>query len=337
MKKYLIAFCLLISFLSAISQNRPANKLTVEKTYFMTAISPALRGVVDRFDKESYFNDAFFNNMLKKIVLDIRYNEKEKALIFYLMLKKVGYSFAGVDYLPPKTSYFSHHSGKMSIFQETKKCLKELHYNINGLINVVDSNLKKDAILAGSAILLADLLNSEAALKKLEKYTQSNVILSAKHPDIFNHYVCMCTSIAQNSVVSANLTKNLYTFKNECMLEDVFCAIYSKDNYVSLLKDYILAEKNSKNELVIQTALCALASKVPIQSFNKCLGTLIAESKEEWKIELCKKMLNGQIPFRYELSSRDQLVPKLWEGVTQTEYSDGIMIINNNLIEFDPY
>lgn len=337
MKKQFLFALLLLSCAGLFAQSRPANKLTVEKTYFMSAISPALRGAVDRFDKESYFNDAFFNNMLKKIVLDVRYNEKEKAQIFYLMLKKVGYSFVGVDYLPPKQTYFSHHSGKMYIFQETKKCLKDVHYNINGLIQVVDSNLKKDAVLSGCALLLADLLNSEAALKKLEKYTQGTIIMTAKNPDIFNHYVCMCSSIAQNTVVSANLTKNLYTFKNEAMLEDVFCAIYSRDNYVSLMKDYILSEKNPKNELVIQTALCALASKVPIASYNKSVGSLVTEAKEEWKVELCKKMLNGDIPFRYALSSRDQLVTKLWEGVSETEYADGIMIINNNVMEFDPY
>jgi len=337
MKKQFLFLIVFLSALGSFAQSRPANKLTVEKTYFMSAISPALRGAVDRFDKESYFNDAFFNNMLKKIVLDIRYNEKEKAQIFYLMLKKVGYSFVGVDYLPPKQTYFSHHSGKMYIFQETKKALKELHYDIKGLIQVVDSNLKKDAIVAGCALLLADLLNSEVAIKKLEKYTQGSLILGAKNPDIFNHYVCMCTSIAQNTVISSNLTKNLYSFKNECMLEDVFCAIYSRDNYVSLMKDYILAEKNPKNELVIQTALCALASKVPIASYNKSVGTLVNEAKEPWKVELCKKMLNGEIPFRYALSSRDQLVTKLWEGVTETEYADGLMIINGTVMEFDPY
>ena len=113
MKKHFIFFFIILCTISAFSQSRPANKLTVDKTYFMTAISPALRGAIDRFDKESYFSDAFFNNMLKKIVLDIRYSEKEKAQIFYLMLKKVGYSFVGADYLPAKQTYFSHHSGKM--------------------------------------------------------------------------------------------------------------------------------------------------------------------------------------------------------------------------------
>ena len=337
MKKQFLFILLIASTFTGYSQTRAANKLTVEKTYFMTAISPALRGAVDRFDKESYLNDAFFNNMLRKIVMDVRYNEKDKAHIFYLMLKKIGYSFVGADYLPPRQTYFSHHSGKMYIFQETKKSLKDLHYDIKGLIQVVDSNLKKDAVLSGSALLLADLLNSEASIKKLEKYTQGNLILSAKNPDIFNHYVCMCSSIAQNTVISSNLTKNLYTFKNASMLEDVFCAIYSRDNYVSLMKEYILAEKNPKNELVIQTALCALASKVPVASYNKSVGTLVAEAKEEWKVELCKKMLNGDIPFHYALTSKDQLVSKLWEGVVETDYADGIMVINANVMEFDPY
>lgn len=336
MKK--LAFALLMSGLCSLlgAQVRPANKLTVQKTYYMTQISEAVREYVDKHEKTAYFNDAFFNERLKEVVLNKNFSDKEKAQIFYLMQKKIGFSFVGMDYIPPAQSYFTHHAGKLVLMQATKKSLKDLNYNVHGLLQLADSNLKKDNVLAGSALLLASLLNTDKVTKKLETYTKPTVVLSAKNPEIFNHYVCMSASISQNSVVASNLNQSLLTFKREGMLEDVFCALYSRDNFVSIMKHYILAEKNPENDLSIQTALCALAAKVPVASYKKSIETLIAESKEEWKTKLCKDLLDNKIPYGYSLSNAEGFVNKLWDGVTETQYADGNMILNGTLLEFDP-
>lgn len=337
MKKGHILLLLLVFFVSDFfSQTRAVNKLTLEKTYTYSQIAKTLRDTIDKNPKTSYFNDDFFNRYLKRVVSNKKYSEKQKAQLFYLMQKRVGYAFFGADYVPPKQSYFTHHSGKTFILDATKKSLVALKYNIKGLMQIVDSNYKKDGLLAGNALLLASLLNSEAILKKLENYTKAEVILTAKNPDIFNHYACMAASVAQNTVIAANLGNNLFVFKKECMLEDVFCAIYSHDNFVTIMKKYILAEKNPENDLSIETALCALAAKVPRASVEKSIQSLIDEAQEHWKIDLCRQLLFGKIPFGYALSSEDQLMTKLWEGVNETVYTDGRIILNGSLMEFDP-
>lgn len=333
-----LLYSLLLSLIviSGLAQTRPANKLTVDKTYFMTEIKKPLRDFIESFNKDEYFKDDFFNDLLKKIVQDKKYSEKEKAQLFYLMEKKVGYSFVGLEYLPPLQSYFTYHTGKTFILQNTAKALQPLNYNITGLLNIVDSVRSKDAILAGNALLLATMLNSVAVTKKLERYTELEVINSAKNPDIFNHYACMAASIAQNAVVTTNLTKNLMSFGQCGMIEDVLCAIYSKDNFVTTMKVYILNEKNPGNDLAIETALCALAAKVPKASHEKSIRSLIASSREQWKTELCQKLVDGKIPFNYRLTTKDQLVNKTWDGVTATVYTDGTMVLNGKLMEFDP-
>ncbi|MCC6372562.1 MAG: hypothetical protein IT236_16280 [Bacteroidia bacterium] len=337
MMRRIIPTVLLFFFVSSLlAQSRPANKLTVDKTYFMTEIKKPLRDFIDGFNKEDFFKDDFFDNLLRKIVIEKKYSEKEKAQLFYLMEKRVGYSFVGLEYLPPLQSYFTYHTGKTFIQQHTAKDLKDLNYNVSGLLAVVDSNRTKDAILAGNALLLATILNSVAVTKKLETLTQLDVINASKNPDIFNHYVCMSASISQNQVITANLTQNLMTFRQCGMIEDVLCAIYSKDNYVTTMKVYILNEKNPKNDLAIETALCALAAKVPKASHEKSIKALVASAREPWKTDLCQKILDGKIPFNYGLTSKDQLVNKVWEGVTATVYADGTMVLNGKLMEFDP-
>ncbi len=333
-----VRFLVLISSLLFVgfSQRGPINKLTLEKTYTMSQITKSQRDLIDKSPKASYFNDDFFNNLLKSVIQDKKYSEKEKAQLFYLMEKKEGYAFAGLDYVPPKQSYFNHHVGKVFIHQGTKRSLAPLKYNISGLIQIIDSNIKKDPILAGNALLLATLLNSEKLAKKMEYYTHSDVILNSKNPGIFNHYVCMSASITQNTVIINNLTANLMSFKKECMLEDVLCAIYSKDKFVVTMKEYILKEKNPDNNLSIETALCALAAKVPEASVKKSIQSLINEAKEPWKIALCKELLANKVPYNYALSNDLLLVTKPWEGVTTTTYSDGTLIINGSLMEFDP-
>jgi hypothetical protein len=302
----------------------------------MSEIKKPLRDFIESFDKESFFKDDFFNDLLRKIVQDKKYSEKEKAQLFYLMEKKVGYSFVGLEYLPPMQSYFTYHTGKTFIQQYTAKSLKDLNYNITGLLSVVDSSRAKDAVLAGNALLLATILNGNNVAKKLEYYTLAETINACAHPDIFNHYACMSASISQNSVVTANLTKNLMTFRQCGMIEDVLCAIYSKDNFVSSMKVYILNEKNPNNDLAIETALCALAAKVPAASHEKSIRSLIASAREPWKTELCQKLVDGKIPFNYRLTSKDQLVNKTWDGVTVSVYADGTMVLNGKLMEFDP-
>jgi hypothetical protein len=102
------------------------------------------------------------------------------------------------------------------------------------------------------------------------------------------------------------------------------------------MKVYILNEKNPDNDLAIETALCALAAKVPPASHEKSIRSLIASSREPWKTELCQKLVDKKIPFNYRLTSKDQLVNKLWDGVTASVYTDGTMVINGKLMEFDP-
>ncbi len=336
MRKRLFIVIAVLLLTGMQSQTRPANKLTVEKTYFMSKIAKPLRDYIDGFNKDDFFKDDFFNDLLKKIVLEKKYTEKEKAQLFYLMEKKVGYSFTGLEYLPPLQSYFTYHTGKTFILQNTAKVFKDLDYNISGLLQVADSSRTKDAVLSGNALLLATVLNSVAVTRRLEFYTTTEAINSSRHPDIFNHYACMSASIAQNTVVTANLTKNLMTFGQNGMLEDVLCAIYSKDNFVTTMKVYILGEKNPNHDLAIETALNALAAKVPKASVEKSIKSLIVSAREPWKVQLCKDLLDSKIPFNYRLTSKDQLINKTWDGVSATVYTDGTMIINAGLMEFDP-
>jgi hypothetical protein len=334
--KKLFSLLFFIVLLNGYSQVRNVNKLTLESTYSYKEIHKSLRDLIDGNPKENYFDDDFFNNLLKKIVLDKQFTEEEKAKLFYLLLKKIGYAFAGVEYVPPKQNYFTYHQGKVYILQKTKSVLKDLNYNATGLLQVVDSNYIQDPILASNALLLSTLLDSDNTLKTLDHYSKADVIMQSKNPDIFNHYVCLSASITQDTLIRMNLEKNIAAFTKEGWLEDVFCALYSKNNPVAIIKTYITKEKNPQNDLTIQTALCALSDKVPPASFQQSVKTLMTSSKEKWKNDLLKNVLAKKIPFNYGLTSKDQLVTKVWDGVIISSYLDGILISNGTLMEFDP-
>lgn len=322
--------------LSLFCQVRNINKLTLETTYSWVEIHQSLRDLIDKADRSSYFDDDFFNSTLKKIIQDKQFSDKEKVQLFYLMQKKLGFAFVGLNYLPPKQNYFMFHTGEAITWDKTRSTLKELNYNVHNFITLVDSNLKRDAVLSSNALLLATLLNPDSTAKKLEYYSQADIILQSKNPDIFNHYVCQSAAVMQNPVIVANLIKNIMTFKTETFIEDAFCALYAKNNPVSTIKTYILQEQNPENELAIQTALCALEVKVPAATFEKSVKSLASESKEKWKKELCKAIAANKIPFHYNLANKEQIVTKTWEGVTLSIYKDGVLLSNGTLLEFDP-
>jgi hypothetical protein len=256
--------------------------------------------------------------------------------MFFLMQKKIGFAFVGAEYIPPKENYYTYHSGKIYTYQKTKLNLKTLNYSAAALLRVVEVNLLKDVIVAGNALLLAALLNTDSVVQKMEEYSKYDAIMSTVKPDIFNHYVCLAASIVQDSVVVKNLTSNLKTFTSPELKEDVLCALYSKNNPVSLIGEYIITEGSPTNSLTVQTALCVLAAKLPPASFQKNVKRLSIDAKDKWKADLCKSALANKNPFNYALSSSDQLVTKKWDGVIITPYADGSLITNGTIVEFDP-
>jgi len=317
-------------------QGRNINKLTLETTYSYAEIHKALRDLVDANPHEAYFDDDFFNGSLKKILLDKQFTDKEKDQLFYLMQKKLGYAFVGVNYLPPKQNYFIFHQSKIHVFQKTKEALSVLKMNPGIFLALAESHKTNDPIISANALLLATLLNTDVVAQKLRSYSKGETIMNSKNPSIFNHYLCLSASLVQDSVITANLRQNLSFFKQEAFLEDVFCALYSKINFVTSIKEYILREKNPSNDLAIQTALCALAAKVPIASYRESVKSLINASQEPWKTQLLSKMLDNKIPYNYSISSAENLVPKAWDYVQISIYNDGALISNNTLLEFDP-
>ncbi|MDI1354102.1 MAG: hypothetical protein PSX36_04245 [bacterium] len=334
--KRILLFCLCIQFsLSGFSQGRNINKLTLETTYSYAEISKTLRDQVDATKRENYFNDDFFNGLLKKVLLDKNYSAKEKVQLFYLMQKKLGYAFVGVNYLPPKQNYYVFHLSKIQVMQKTKDFLSKLMLDPTAYIQLADSHKSKDPIISSNALLLATMLNSDKVLEKLHTFSQGQTIMNSKNPTIFNHYMCLSASLVQDSIIAGNLKKNLYVFKQEAMIEDLLCALYSKIHPMTLIRDYILSEKNPENDLSIETALCVLNLKVPEASFRESIKSVLSKSGEPWKTELLTKILEGKIPYNYSLTSPDLLSPKVWDYVQISIYNDGTLISNNTLLEFD--
>lgn len=337
MKKTIIILPLILFLTSqGFSQTRPVNTLNLQNSYSYSKIHKSLRDLVDQAERSSYFDDAFFNALLKKIVSDKQFSEKEKVQIFYLMQKKLSFAFVGVAYLPPKQNYFNFFMGESITWQKTALNLKELHYDVTGLLALVSSEQKSDPVVASNALLLATILNPDSSLSKLEYYSRAELIAEFENPDIFNHHLCLSAAIKQNEIIATNLASNILNFKKEMQIEDALCALYTKNNPVGTIKDYILQEQNVENDLAIETALCALQNKVPQATFEKSLKNFIDECNEKWKKELLKKILGNKIPFNYSLADKEQIVNKVWEEVTLSLYTDGALITDKNLMEFDP-
>jgi hypothetical protein len=317
-------------------QGRNINKLTLETTYSYSEIHKSLRDLVDNVKKEDFFKDEFFNNMLMKILQDKQFTYKEKVQLFYLMQKKLGYAFVGINYLPPKQNYFIFHLSKIQVLERTKNDLKALKLDPSMYILMADSHKTNDPIIASNALLIAALINTDKTLIKLRQASETQNIIKSKNPVIYNHYLCLSSALVQDSIVTRNLKKNIFEFKEEGMIEDAICAFYSKPNPVGPIKEILIKEKNPNNDLVILTAICALHTKISENSFQQAVKNLSNFMSEKWKVDLLTKVADGAIPFNYPLTKADQLAAKVWDFVQVTYYNDGALISNNTLLEFDP-
>lgn len=322
--------------LSAEAQQREASPLVYEKSYSYTAIHKSLRDLVNQNDKAVYFRDEFFNAMLKKVLEDKQFTAEEKVKVFYLMLQKIGYAFAGVEYIPPKLNYFTHHVGKIYVLEKTAKSLAGTAFPAGEALRVMQNQLTGDPLLAGNALLLATLLNKDSVLPHLSRMLDTGIVLASGMPIVLNHYLCMSASIAQNDSVSEKLRILLQSYRNEEMLEDVLCALYTRSSPVTPIQKYILTENDPTNDLAIQTSLNALAFRVPEATYKRSVAGLALTANHKWKEELLKKMSQGKIPHNYSLSSGDALVTKAWNGVVVSQYLNGTLISIGQFMEFDP-
>jgi hypothetical protein len=335
-KKYLtLVSVLLWSLFSA--QTRPINKLTLQTTYAQVQIAKPLHDYINAQKREDYFSDEFFNDFLKGVLLDKRYTPKEKVQLFYLMEKKLGYSFVGLNYLPPQQNYFMFHLGKVAVFEKTRELLSAAKLDVNPFIDLCDEKKTNDPILSSNALLLSTLINPAKTIVQLRKLSVGSTILSSKFPFITNHYVCLAASLIQDSSVARNLRTNVFSFKQEGMIEDAICALYSQPHPLAMIKDYILKETDPLNDLSIETALCVLHTKVSDNAFNQNVKSFAALTKDVWKKELLESLLTDKYPFNYSLCNDKQLAPKAWDGVQFSAYTDGTLISFGTFLEFDPY
>lgn len=335
-----ISFLILsfVFFTKSFSQNtKSCDKSVIDKTYSYSSIHGSLRVMINKVPKEKLFDDAFFNDLLKNIVDDVKFSDKEKVQLFYLMQKKIGFAFSGVAFIPPKQNYFMNHNGKVYTFQKTHVVLKTAKAKSKTFLNIAETYRVSDAILAGNALLLATLINPDSVVKKLHAYTKESVIMQSKNANIFNHYVCMSASLVKDSIITKNLIANLEKNASPEMKEDWLCALYSKVNPLSTLQKYILNEKEAKNALAVQTAVCIIYDKVPETSFEKSVNNILKSisEKEKWKQDILKNALSKKYPFNYSLANNDKIVTKVWEGVLAEQFSNGLLITNGALTEID--
>ena len=87
----------------------------------------------------------------------------------------------------------------------------------------------------------------------------------------------------------------------------------------------------------IETALNALAFRIPEPVYRNNVSDLTEETSENWKKELLQRALNGKIPFGYSLTMENELRTKTWQGVSAEDFENGTLIIFAELTEFDPH
>lgn len=336
MKRNLLLVVCSLAWLATFSQSRPINKLTMQTTYSQVDISKSLRDFIDQQKREDFFNDDYFNSFLKDVLEDKSHSGQEKVQLFYLMLKKIGYAFVGVNYLPPKQNYYVFHLTKIASLEKTMNFLQASKIDVTPFLLLTDEYKTNDPVISSNALLLAMLINPEKTTKLLYKMTLASSLQRSKNPLIINHYACLAASLASDTVVTANLKANLFALKKEAMLEDVICALYSKQGPLSTIKDYILKETNEMNDLAIQTALCVLQTKVSSAAFQQNVKSISAAATEPWKKQILDDVFNKKYPYCYLLTADDKVTNKAWDGVQMSVYLDGILISNNTLLEFDP-
>lgn len=320
----MVLICVLSGFIhSAYTTNAPEmhrNKAVPVSGKSLEIVGPM--GVKD------LIQDDYFLKNLSEILKRDDFTEDDKVDVFYLMLKKIKWSFSGVLDIPPKYDYRMLFNNYAGIFVSYQKFLKSLNYNGKGLLEIAKRDYKSNVMHASNALLLAAILDPQSFIQDISFFLDFRHIQESQFADIFLHYICLATTLTLKLEYVLQLSDFLNQEISEEAKEDLLCSlsIYALPESMKRVFVFLAKPHESGEDLAVETGMIVLNKRTPPQYFQQMKEQLM-EVNPDLKKSFAELEKNN---FTSCITQKQGTFLKTWDDVDITLYDDGMFISYKN-------
>jgi quinoprotein glucose dehydrogenase len=282
------------------------------------AIEPAALAYVGKFDRMALFKDETFVRALKDLAAS-DLSPAAKADAFALMLERIGWLFVGAARLFPGRGYAETQAMIVTTLVEYEQKMPK-GLEVRPLLELARTARNDHPLRSSNALLLATILNREAAKDAVRKAIDLKAIEAAQVPAIDLHNLSLAAALTADPKLVGELVALLPKIHSEESREDLIAITlnYRTDELRGQIEQFVRTQFPALFDNSVQTALIVLAHVGPpnhFRDFYKSLGDLNKDKKD---IDLLRKFWDRG--FRDRLQPDEQALSplKIWDGFTLT-------------------
>ncbi|MDP3981681.1 MAG: hypothetical protein Q8Q33_09735 [Chlamydiota bacterium] len=326
-KKVLLIFFYVVSFFYLTTSIHAGTIPQTEKDHAVKCSKRAIDSIIPIEAKE-LVDDIKFLQLLQRILQDKTFSESDKVDAFYLMLKKIGWSFTGGVRIPYNSSYFQVFMGQAKTYLLYQKALDSLQYNITGLLDISKKDIKENVVRASYALLLSAILDYQKTSETINYFIDAEKIQRVQVPSILLHNLAFSTILTRNYQVASKFGKLLDKIQSEEEREDILCTlgIFATEITIEQIKSFLKNRIDVGYDLSVETAIFALKARLSPLDFKNFYSEYLISTNSVFHKRLEDLEKNG---FNSSLLADipiGQTFYKTWDGFDIAIYDDGIVL-----------
>lgn len=284
------------------------------------ALDPKVDEWAQPLEVRKLMQDEVFLEVLRSVLARPDFTEANKADAFYLLLKKIRWNFSGAVQIPPNIDYPAFFNAQAGTFLDYQARLQNLRYDVAPLLRIAAEGHRANVVRAAHALLLAALLDRQAAAAAIRILLTPDELRHAQVPDILLHHLALAVVLARQPPLAAELDALWDATASEEGREDILCVlgIYRDLNRI---RSRLAEEQDPAHDLTLETGLLLLKRCLPADAFS-------AASDE---MRSTHPALAGALDTLRQRNFRSSTRTaaafwKTWDGFDATLYDDGMRL-----------
>ncbi len=290
----------------------------------------AAREYVGQYTTAELFQDDVFVEVLQDLAQS-KLTPEAKVDAFILMQQRIGWLFVGMVQMPPKWAYARWSGAQVSTYFQYAFVMPQGIdvADLLELADVEDERWTTDPLRPSNALLLASILNHEAAGAAVAKAIDLEAVRATPVPPITIHNLAFAAMLTRDPEQVHRMIVWLPEVIYEESREDLvnLAMVYRTDPVKDALEQFVTEAKADFNDNAVVGALKALSAITPEERFEAFFQARLTEVDPERRAEF-ESLRDQQFPDRLarRTLAEGMSMTKIWDGFVLQALSDRFVI-----------
>ncbi len=295
------------------------------------------RGVENKAEPDTEQETPSLADQVRAVWADEYLSDNDKLQAFRMITENEWLAFAGFVHVYSGRSYLDVFHWHKTRFGEAMAEL-DSDADVDALLAIAKDKMGDDPLVSADAMMLAAMLNWEAAQPVLIELSNPNVAKDALVRPIHIHTLCLIAASKQSLPMIEHLQPILHLTAHEEIREDILCAIvgFNHAEETDWVKGFVEANVKGDFDQALRTALLILSKRLNTEKYKAYMDSLIESVQEAEKVEHLAR-------YRDDTSGLGVMEPppngvswfyKGWDGFEFTQHEDGVGVRFGDRFEY---